>query len=83
MDSLFHSKQSKRFGGAGAAHQNGIAERTIKTICDSARVLMIHVAIHSEEGEISEELWPIAKDHAAWLFEKFPKWNHLQSSRII
>eukprot|EP00957_Ditylum_brightwellii_P163457 12444663-Ditylum_brightwellii.AAC.1 len=65
MDSLFHSKQSIRFCGAGVAHQNDIAERNIKTICDTAWVLMIHAAIHSEEGAISEELWPMAMDHAA------------------
>eukprot|EP00957_Ditylum_brightwellii_P198961 15165368-Ditylum_brightwellii.AAC.1 len=31
MTSLFHSEQSIRFGGAGAAHQNGVAESGLST----------------------------------------------------
>eukprot|EP00957_Ditylum_brightwellii_P187960 14310585-Ditylum_brightwellii.AAC.1 len=72
MDSLFHSKQPIRFSGAGAAHQNGIAERNIKTICDTDQELMIHAAIYNKEGGVSEELWPIAIDHAALLFNRLP-----------
>eukprot|EP00957_Ditylum_brightwellii_P148322 11292442-Ditylum_brightwellii.AAC.1 len=50
MDSLLYSDQSIRFSGAGAAYQNGIAEREIKIICDTVQSIMIHTAMHSEEG---------------------------------
>eukprot|EP00957_Ditylum_brightwellii_P164236 12503961-Ditylum_brightwellii.AAC.1 len=72
--------KSIRFSGDGAAHQNGIAERNIKAICDKARVLMIHATIYSEEGIISEELWPMAMNHAAWLFIRIPKMESTYSS---
>eukprot|EP00957_Ditylum_brightwellii_P180770 13771326-Ditylum_brightwellii.AAC.1 len=49
---------SIRFSGAGAAYQNVIAERNIRTIYDTAGVMMIHASIHSEEGTM-------AMDHAA------------------
>eukprot|EP00957_Ditylum_brightwellii_P004341 329412-Ditylum_brightwellii.AAC.1 len=55
--------QSIRFSGARAAYQNGIDKRNIKTICDTAQVLMIHVGIYNGERTISEELWTRAKGH--------------------
>eukprot|EP00957_Ditylum_brightwellii_P206566 15349028-Ditylum_brightwellii.AAC.1 len=32
-------------------------------------------AAHQNEGTISEKLCPMKMDHAAWLFNRIPKWN--------
>eukprot|EP00957_Ditylum_brightwellii_P054101 4097867-Ditylum_brightwellii.AAC.1 len=58
--------QSIRFSGAGSTHQDGITERNIKTVCYTAQALRIHATIHSKEGTVSEDLWLMAMDHAAW-----------------
>eukprot|EP00957_Ditylum_brightwellii_P174411 13279918-Ditylum_brightwellii.AAC.1 len=79
MNSLLQSQQSKRFSGAGAAHQNGIAERYIKIIVDTACILMTHAAIHSKEGTITVELWSMALDHAVWLFNRIPEMDSTYS----
>ena len=73
MECLLEQKQSIRFSGVGAAHQNGVAERNIKTIVDIARTILIHAAIHSEQGHITAELWPMAMDHAVWIYNRTPK----------
>ena len=56
METLFETQHSIRFSGAGAAHQNGIAEHIIKIIINKVCTLFIHAAIHSEEGTIRVEL---------------------------
>ena len=49
---------------AGAAHQNGIAERNVQTVVDMTRNTMLHAAIDSPEGIIKAHLWPMTMDHA-------------------
>ena len=52
--------------GVGAHHQNGSAERTIRTITSLARAMMIHSALHwNNSHDLS--LWPMAMDHAVWI----------------
>lgn len=62
--------QSIDFSAVGAHHQNGIAERAIRTISDCARSMLLHALIHWPH-ETSLELWPFAVDYAVYL------WNHL------
>ena len=48
--------QTIEFAGVGAHHQNGIAERAIRTISESARTMLIHAAIHwNEETALERE----------------------------
>lgn len=53
------SNQTIDFCGVNAHHQNGIAERTIRTFHDQARTMLIHAMIHCPE-EITEELWTLS-----------------------
>jgi transposase InsO family protein len=72
MEDLMDSEQSVRFSGVGAAHQNGSAERNIQTIANMARTMMLHAALRSPSGFITADLWPMAMDHAAWLYNRIP-----------
>jgi hypothetical protein len=69
-DCKFYS-QKLSFSGVGAHHQNGVAERNIKTISQWARANMIHSAFHWPEFA-TVKLWPQAIDYAIWVFNRLP-----------
>ena len=64
-------QQTIEFCGVGAHHQNGVAERAIRTISDSARTMIIHAAIKWPE-EVDISLWPMAVDYAVYLYNRMP-----------
>ena len=76
-ESLISDNQPITFSGVGAHHQNGAAERAIKTITWWARTMMLHAIIMWPE-HANTELWPMAMDQAVYI------WNHLprQDSRL-
>ena len=60
------------FCGVGAHHQNGVAERAIKTISWWARTMLINAAIHwPAMSDQILALWPYAMDHVVFI------WNNL------
>jgi hypothetical protein len=61
------SKRKYSFSGVGAKHQNGVAERNIKTIAQWAQANMLHLATHWPQYA-SSSLWPQAIDYAVWVF---------------
>lgn len=64
-------EQVTKFAGAGAHHQNGVAERSIRTVISIARTMMMHAAIHWPE--VSDPcLWPMAVQHAVHVFNRMP-----------
>ena len=67
MEHLNARNQRFRFSGAGAAHQNGITERSIKTMVNMTRTMLIHADLHSPDETISMDLLPMAMDYAVWL----------------
>jgi hypothetical protein len=73
LKELIDSQQQVRFSGVGTGHQNGVAERGIQTVVNMARTMMLHAAMRSPEGFIITELWPMAMDHAAYLYNHIPK----------
>jgi hypothetical protein len=64
--------QGIQLSGVGAHHQNGVAERAIKTVMERARTLMLHAAIHWPEAR-DEQLWPLAVDYSLQLWNNTPK----------
>ena len=66
-----HKGQKLTFSGVGAHHQNGVAERNIKTISQWARANMLHAAYHWQE-HANIKLWPQAVDYAVWVFNRLP-----------
>lgn len=65
-------QQTIEFSGVGAHHQNGIAERAIRTISDMARTMMIHANLHWPT-QVDCNLWPFAILHAVYLYNRIPK----------
>lgn len=65
-------RQTIRYSGVGAHHQNGVAERAIRTISESARAMILHAAIHWPE-ETTLDLWPLAMDYAIYLWNRMPR----------
>ena len=45
--------------GVNAHWQNGIAERSIRTVVEKARTMLLH-AMHHWPDEVSVDLWPFA-----------------------
>jgi hypothetical protein len=70
-DDLQRKNQTIRFSGVGAHHQNGIAERAIKTISYLTRASMIHSALRWPDQH-DMELWPFAFDHSIYVHNNLP-----------
>ncbi|KAG7369081.1 reverse transcriptase RNA-dependent DNA polymerase [Nitzschia inconspicua] len=67
---LVAKNQTISLSGVGAHHQNGVAERSIQTVTEWARAMLLHHALHWPE-QAQLDLWPFALEHAVYL------WNHL------
>ena len=66
-------KQQKiRFSGSGASHQNGSAERAIKTVVTMARNILMYAALRFPEEKFSTDLWPISMDYAVFIYNLIP-----------
>jgi hypothetical protein len=72
VDDCKNQRQSHKFSGVGAHHQN-YAERNIQSIFNMARAMLIHFALHWPQAS-STDLWPFAADQAIYI------WNHLPDS---
>ena len=69
---LLNEKQSLFLSGVGAAHQNAMTERGIETVMNMARIMLLYAALKSPERAITAKLWPMAMDHATWLYNCIP-----------
>jgi hypothetical protein len=59
--------QTYSFSGVGAKHQNGVAERNIKTVAQWAQANMLHLATPWPQFA-SSKYWPQAINYAVWVF---------------
>ncbi|MDA3833359.1 MAG: reverse transcriptase domain-containing protein [Spirochaetales bacterium] len=69
--------QKLTFCGVGAHHQNGVAERRIQDLCDSARSMLAH-ASHRNPA-VNAHLWPYALRHASYTRRILPRQGHSKS----
>jgi hypothetical protein len=77
-DDLALQDQTIDFSGVGAHHQNGVAERSIQTVTQWARTMMLQASIHWPDAS-DLELWPFALAHAVYIWNHLPKRDSLMS----
>jgi hypothetical protein len=70
------NKHTLDFSGVDAHHQNGVAERAIKTLTYWARTILLHEVIKWPDCS-NLELWPFALEHAVYLWNNIPKQDSL------
>ena len=66
--------QKLKYCGVNAHHQNAIAERSIRTVSECARALLLHASLHWKEG-IDSSLWPMAVEYATHIYNTLPNTN--------
>ena len=75
MDDVRKAGQTIIFCGVGAHHQNGVAERRIHDITESAHTMLLHAA-HRWPKTITSNIWPQALKHATNMRNVLPrKWK--------
>ena len=67
--------QDLDFSGVGAHHMNGVSERALQTVVSLARSAMLHSLLHWPL-QFSPELWPLALEHAAYMYNRMPNPHH-------
>eukprot|EP00980_Cylindrotheca_fusiformis_P019967 scaffold7036_cov69-Cylindrotheca_fusiformis.AAC.1 len=72
MEAISQAGQGLTVSGVGAHHQNGIAERSIRTVVTKARTMLLHAQLRWPE-QTSIDLWPMAMQHASFLNNVIPK----------
>ena len=71
VDHIRNSGQRIQYCGTNAHHQNGVAERSIRTVSNMTRALILHAAAHWPQG-IDSSQWPMAVSHAVHIFNHTP-----------
>jgi hypothetical protein len=69
--------QSITFCGVGAHHQNGVTERRIQDLSDSAQSMLAHAA--HRNPAVTANLWPYALLHASYVRRMLPRENQAKS----
>ena len=65
------TNQKIQYCGTNAHHQNGVAERAIRTISNMARAMIIHAAALWKHG-IDSSMWPMAIQYATYVYNNIP-----------
>ena len=72
VDHIRNSDQRIQYCGTNAHHQNGVAKRSIRTVSNMTRALILHAAAHWPQG-IDSSLWPsMAVSHAVHICNDTP-----------
>ena len=72
MEELLKKQQKIKFSRAGASHQNGAAERNIKTVVTTERNMLMHATLRFPEDTLSTDIWPMTMDYAVWVYNRTP-----------
>ena len=71
-----HIRDNSQYCGTNAHHQNGVAERSIRTVSNMARAMLLHSAAHWKNG-IDSSLWPMAVSYAVYVYNNTPNAQNL------
>ena len=69
---LHEHNQKVQYCGVNAHHQNGIAERSIRTVSECARAVLLHSALRWKDGPIDSTFWPFAVRYATYIYNHCP-----------
>ena len=72
MEELLKKQKKIRFSGEIASHQNGAAERAIKTVVTVETTMLMHAAIRYPDEIFFTDIWPTAMDYAVWVYNWIP-----------
>lgn len=72
LDDLTLQNQTITYSGSYAHHQNGVAERSLKTINQWTLALMMHQMLHWPE-QFDPCLWPFAMDQVVAIWNNLPR----------
>ena len=72
MEELLKKQQKIRFSGAGASHQNGAAERSIKTVVTMASTMLMQADLRCPEDTLSTDLWRMEMAYTVWVYNRTP-----------
>ena len=84
MKDVDKNYQTIDFCEVDAHHQNGIAEQAIRTIIESARILLLH-AHFNWSNKISYNLWPFSVRHTVNIYNNLPRndLNYYNSEEVL
>ena len=72
MEDLLKKQQHITFSLAVTSHQNGAAERAIKTVVTMERTMLMQATLICPEDTLYTDLWPTAMDYAVWVYNLTP-----------
>ena len=76
-----HNQQVK-YCGVNAHHQNGVAERSILTVSNMARAMLLHASMRWKQG-IDSSLWPMAVNYATHVYNHLPNEHGIAPADIF
>ena len=79
---IHEQNQRINFCGVNAHHQNGIAERNIRTVSECARAMLLHASFHWKDG-IDSSLWPMAVSYACYLHNNLPNKSGITPTELF
>ena len=68
---ILNRGQDAQYSGVGAHHHNGVAERSIQTISNMSRTMMLHAGIRWPDL-VDSSLWPMAMEYATYIYNHTP-----------
>ena len=74
--------QKIQYCGTNAHHQNGVAERAIRTISNMARAMLLHASAHWKHG-IDASMWPMAVQYATYTYNILPRRNGVSPNDLF
>ena len=78
LDDIERQNQTISLSGAGAHHQNSVAERAIQTVFSWTRSQMLHQLIHWPD-QFDKANWPFALEHSINVWNNMPRARHGQT----
>ena len=74
--------QKIQYCGTNAHHQNGVAERAIRTISNMARGMLLYAPAHWKH-RVDSTMWPMAVQYATYVYNILSQSNNISPSDLF